>query len=485
MQEGHTVTAEISFSRAMLVVAFLLGALISGLMLFGASPHIPILLTTAFAATVAIISGQSWEAVEKGILKTIGMGMQSILILMIIGCLIGVWILSGIVPAMIYYGLKLISPGIFLVATCIICSIVSLATGSSWTTAATVGIALLGVGSGLGIPVNMVAGAIISGAYFGDKMSPLSDTTNLAPAMAGTNLFEHIRHMIWTTGPSLIIACIIYGVLGMSYAGKELDTTTIDTMLNTLSTSFYITPLLIIPPILVIVMVVLRVPALPGLFGGILLGAGFAAIFQGSGMTEIIKAAHSGYAASTGLETIDSLLSRGGLESMMGTISLILIALSLGGVMESSGMLNAIARKIVTYATTTGSTVVATFFTCVFCNLAAGDQYLSIVIPGRIYKDIYRERGLHPKNLSRCLEDFGTLTSPLVPWNTCGAFMTTALGIHPFVYLPYAFLNLINPLVSIFYAYTGISMEKLPPEAPSEETAQIEQAIADNAMSHH
>ncbi|NLF95264.1 MAG: Na+/H+ antiporter NhaC [Candidatus Riflebacteria bacterium] len=485
MQEGHIVTAEISFARAMLVVAFLLATLISGLMLFGASPHIPILVTTAFAATVAIISGQPWEAVEKGILKTIGMGMQSILILMIIGCLIGVWILSGIVPAMIYYGLKLISPGVFLVATCIICAIVSLATGSSWTTAATVGIALLGVGSGLGIPVNMVAGAIISGAYFGDKMSPLSDTTNLAPAMAGTNLFEHIRHMIWTTGPSLIIACIIYGVLGMSYAGKELDTTAIDTMLSTLSTNFYITPLLIIPPILVIVMVVLRVPALPGLFAGILLGAGFATFFQGSGMTEIIKAAHSGYAASTGLETIDSLLSRGGLESMMGTISLILIALSLGGVMESSGMLNAIARKIVTYATTTGSTVLATFFTCVFCNLAAGDQYLSIVIPGRIYKDIYRDRGLHPKNLSRCLEDFGTITSPLVPWNTCGAFMTTALGIHPFVYLPYAFLNLINPLVSIFYGYTGISMEKLPPEEPSEEAIIFEQIKVDNAMSHH
>ncbi len=485
MEPSHSETAHISFARAMLVVTFLLISLISGLMIFGASPHIPILVATAFAAMVAIFSGQQWKEIEGGILKTIGMGMQSILILMIIGCLIGVWILSGIVPAMIFYGLKLISPGIFLVATCIICAIVSLATGSSWTTAATVGIALLGVGSGLGIPASMVAGAIISGAYFGDKMSPLSDTTNLAPAMTGTNLFEHIRHMVYTTGPSLIIACIIYGILGMSYAGKELDTTAIDTMLKTLSTSFHITPLLVIPPVLVIVMVILRVPALPGLFGGILLGAGCAAYFQGSGMTEIIKAAHSGYASQTGLEAVDSLLSRGGLESMMGTISLILIALSLGGVMESSGMLNAIARKIVTYATTTGSTVVATFFTCIFCNLAAGDQYLSIVIPGRIYKDIYRERGLHPKNLSRCLEDFGTITSPLVPWNTCGAFMTTALGIHPFVYLPYAFLNLINPLVSIIYAYTGITMEKLPPQETAAATGRIEQMHVDNATSHH
>ena len=485
METDHSDIAQMSFARAMLVVGFLLAALISGLMLFGASPHIPLMVTAAFAALVAIWSGHAWADIEKGILKTIGMGMHAILILMIIGCVIGVWIVSGVVPAMIFYGLKLISPGIFLLATCIICSIVSLATGSSWTTAATVGIALIGVGSGLGIPVNMVAGAIISGAYFGDKMSPLSDTTNLAPAMAGANLFEHVRHMIYTTGPSMLIACSIYGVIGMKYAGKELDTTSINTMMNALSTNFHISPWLVIPPLLVIVMVVLKVPALPGLFGGVVLGAGFAAFFQGADMAEIIKAAHSGYVSQTGLEAVDSLLSRGGLESMMGTISLILIALSLGGVMESSGMLHAIARKILTYATTTGSTVLATFFTCVFCNLAAGDQYLSIVIPGRIYRDIYRDKGLHPKNLSRCLEDFGTITSPLVPWNTCGAFMATALGVHPFAYLPYAFLNLINPLVSIIYGYTGITMEKLPPGDLLDDAERLEQLKLDNAASHH
>lgn len=484
METDHSDIAQMSFARAMLVVGFLLAALISGLMLFGASPHIPLMVTAAFAALVAIWSGHAWADIEKGILKTIGMGMHAILILMIIGCVIGVWIVSGVVPAMIFYGLKLISPGIFLIATCVICAIVSLATGSSWTTAATVGIALIGVGSGLGIPVNIVAGAIISGAYFGDKMSPLSDTTNLAPAMAGTNLFEHIRHMIYTTGPSMLIACAIYGVLGMNYAGKELDTTSINTMMNALSTNFHISPWLVIPPLLVILMVVLKVPALPGLFGGIVLGAGFAAFFQDAGMAEIIKAAHSGYVSQTGLEGVDSLLSRGGLESMMGTISLILIALSLGGVMESSGMLNAIARKILTYATTTGSTVLATFFTCVFCNLAAGDQYLSIVIPGRIYRDIYHDKGLHPKNLSRCLEDFGTITSPLVPWNTCGAFMATALGVHPFAYLPYAFLNLINPLVSIIYGYTGITMEKLPPQELTDEAYRLEQLKIDNVASH-
>ncbi len=456
MEQG---VGRMSFLRALAVIIFLIIALVGGLMYLGASPHIPILLTAAFAAVVAIRSGFSWAEIEKGIMTTIGMGMQSILILMIIGCIIGVWVLAGIVPAMIYYGLKIISPDIFLVATCVICAIVSLATGSSWTTAATVGIALIGVGSGLGIPVNMVAGAIISGAYFGDKMSPLSDTTNLAPAMAGVKLFDHVRHMIWTTGPSMLIACVIYAIMGMSFAGKELDVAAINTILDTLAKNFTINIWLLIPPLLVIGMVVMRTPALPGLFGGVVLGGLFAAIFQNAGMAAIIKAAHSGFVSETGVEAVDKLLTRGGLESMMGTISLIMIALSLGGVMESSGMLHSIALRILTYARSTGSMVVATFFTCVFCNLAAGDQYLSIVVPGRIYKDAFAEKGLAPKNLSRCLEDFGTLTSPLVPWNTCGAFMATALGVHPFAYLPYAFLNLINPVISIIYGYTGITME--------------------------
>ncbi|WP_129595956.1 Na+/H+ antiporter NhaC [Anaerophilus nitritogenes] len=461
--------SKMTLGKALLVIGFLVVALIGGLMFFGGDPHIPLLTTVAFACLVAIKSGCTWEDLEEGILSTIKMGMQSILILMVIGCIIGTWILSGVVPTMIYYGLKIISPGIFLIATCIICSIVSIATGSSWTTAGTVGIALIGVGTGLGIPSQIVAGAIISGAYFGDKMSPLSDTTNLAPAMAGTTLFEHIRHMCYTTGPSMIISCVLFGILGIKYAGKELDVAGINIMLDALSSNFTIHPLLIIPPILVILMVVFKVPALPGLFGGTLLGAIFSAIFQGAGMTEIIKAAHFGYTSDTGVEAIDSLLSRGGLDSMMWTVSLILIALSFGGVMESSGMLNAIAQKILTFAHSTGSIVVATFFTCLFCNLATGDQYLSVVVPGRMYKDIFRDKGLHPKNLSRCLEDFGTITSPLVPWNTCGAFMTTALGIHPFVYLPYAFLNLVNPLISIFYGFTGITMEKLPPEeSPTE-----------------
>ncbi|WP_416390162.1 Na+/H+ antiporter NhaC [Tepidibacter hydrothermalis] len=432
---------------------------------YEASPHIPLICGAVIAALMATTRlGFQWNELEEGVMKTINMAMQAVLILMIVGTIIGTWILSGVVPTMIYYGLKILSPGIFLVATCIICAIVALATGSSWTTAGTVGIALLGVGQGLGIPNYIVAGAIISGAYFGDKMSPLSDTTNLAPAMAGANLFDHVRHMLFTTGPSLLIALILYGFLGAKYAGKNIDPTIINQMLDALSSSFNINPLLFLPPIIVITIVILKVPAIPGLITGSILGGIFAAIFQKSSLGEIITSANYGFVSNTGIESVDSLLTRGGLQSMMWTVSLILCALTLGGILEKTGMLEVIAENILKLARGTGGLVVATVFSCIFVNLVTGEQYLSIVIPGRMYKDAYGKKGLHPKNLSRALEDSGTLTSPLIPWNTCGAYMWATLGVHPFAYLPFAFLNLINPIISMFYGFTGITMHKLPKE---------------------
>lgn len=455
---------QISFGEVLFVLLFLIVSLMATIMLFGGDPHMPILVTAAVASIVAIRAGYKWDDIQDGIIDGIKMSMQAILILMIVGMLIGVWILAGVVPTMIYYGLKILSPGIFLVATCLICCIVSLATGSSWTTAGTVGVALMGVGMGLGMPLPMVAGAIISGAYFGDKMSPLSDTTNLAPAMAGSDLFDHVKHMIYTTGPSLLIALILYGILGARYAGKELDVAQINQLLDGLAGQFAINPLLFIPPIIVILMVVFKVPAIPGLIGGVVLGGIFAVIFQGAGMSAIIEASHYGFVSETGIVEIDDLLSRGGLDSMMWTVSLIMIAMSFGGVLERTGMLNALLEKVLTVVNSTGSLVLATVLSCFFINLTSGDQYMSLVVPGRMFKNAYAERGLHPKNLSRVLEDAGTLSSPLIPWNTCGAFMLSTLAVHPFAYLPYAFLNLLNPIVSVFYGYTGITMEKLPEE---------------------
>ncbi len=427
---------------------------------FGASPHIPLIAGTAVAAIMAVRLGYGWQAIEDGLIHGITLALKACLILMIIGTLIGTWILGGIVPTMIYWGLKVLSPAIFLVTTCIICSLVSLATGSSWSTAGTVGIALIGVGHGLGVPMPMVAGAIISGAYFGDKMSPLSDTTNLAPAMAGTDLFTHIRHMVYTTVPSLTVALIIYALLGLRYAGAEMQTENVEQILSILQANFSLNPLLLIPPCLVIVMVIKKIPALPALLGGSLLGGICAMIFKKIDMGTVIVVSYEGFVSETGFEMVDTLLSRGGMESMLYTVSLIMCALSFGGVMEKSRMLESIASAILKAARSTGSLVLATIATCISMNIIAPDQYLSIVVPGRMYKDAFDKRGLHPKNLSRCLEDSGTLSSPLIPWNTCGAFMFATLGIHPFAYLPFAFLNLMNPLVSIFYGYTGITMHK-------------------------
>lgn len=459
------VKRKANLGEALISIGFLVAVLIFSIMKYEASPHIPLVIGAIGAGAMAMGRlGYSWAELEEGVLKTINMAMQAVIILMIIGMIIGTWILGGVVPTMIYYGLQILSPGIFLAATALICAVVSLATGSSWTTAGTVGIALLGVGQGLNIPVEVVAGAIISGAYFGDKMSPLSDTTNLAPAMAGATLFDHVRHMIFTTGPSLVIAVILYGIMGAKYAGQALDPGEINKILEALSGGFNINPLMFIPPALVIAMVVMKVPAIPGLIGGTILGGLFAFIFQGKGFGDILDAAMNGFVSETGFEAIDSLLTRGGMQSMMWTVSLILCALTFGGILEATGMLEAIAGAILKLAHGTGGLVTATIFSCIFVNIVTGEQYLSIVIPGRMYKSAFADRGLAPRNLSRCLEDSGTLTSPLIPWNTCGAFMHATLGVHPFAYLPYAFLNLINPLISIFYGFTGITMLKMTPE---------------------
>jgi NhaC family Na+:H+ antiporter len=454
---------------ALVPVIFLIGALALTISVYGLPPHIPMICAAAVAAVVAVFHGIPWKDIEVGMAHGIHLAMGAILILMVVGTMIGTWILGGVVPAMIFYGLKILSPGIFLVVTMLICSIVSLGTGSSWSTAGTVGLALIGMGAALGIPLPMVAGAIISGAYFGDKMSPLSDTTNLAPAMAGTDLFSHIRHMVYTTAPGFVIALILYALIGIRYAGDALEAQRVEAMLASMGANFFIHPLLLLPPVLVIAMVVKRVPPLPALLGGTLLGGICAVATQGSSLADVIEAAHSGYASATGVAEVDDLLSSGGLMSMMETITLILCALAFGGIMERTGMLEVIAASLLSLARGTGSLVATTVASCIGMNAVASDQYVSIVIPGRMYKNAFDKRGLHPKNLSRALEDSATLTSPLIPWNSCGAFMWATLGVYPLAYLPYAFLNLLTPIVSVFYGFTGITMEKVEGAAPGTE----------------
>ncbi|MCB6993347.1 Na+/H+ antiporter NhaC [bacterium 210820-DFI.6.37] len=516
--------------QVLIVMLFVLIALCYSLGIFGqlfgdafaceyGEVHIPLIASAVFAGAIAVLNGYKWSFLEAGILASINRSMQAMLILMTVGMLIGAWIAGGVVPAMIYYGLMILKPGIFLIASCILCCIVALATGSSWTTAGTIGIALIGVGQGLGIDTAMTAGAIVSGAYFGDKMSPLSDTTNLAPAMAGSNLFDHIKHMVWTVTPSLIIALVIYGIMGSGHGGENVDMSIATAMQEGLKNVFVINPAMLIPPVVVILIVALRLPALPGLMGGIILGCLCGAIFQGVSLSDWPGLLHYGFefplsdqfaalndemglldlgndefaavVASSGLDVsvqteynLYNLLSSGGMDSMMWTINLIICAMCFGGIMDASGMLATLAEAMLKIARGTGMLVVVTVVSCIFMNVIAGDQYLSLVLPGRMYKEAYEDRRLAPKCLSRALEDSGTITSALVPWNTCGATMTKFLGVPTMEYFKYAFLNWINPLVSIFYGFTGISMTKMTEEQYQKilETRNAEKEAALKAM---
>ncbi len=459
------VIKETKFIHALVPLMFLIISLGYTLRYTEASPHIPIIISGMLASCIAMfVLNYRWETVLEGILETIKSSMEAAIILLIIGMVVGSWIISGVVPTMIFYGLKIMNPSIFLPATVLLSLVAAIATGSSWSTAATIGIALMGVGAGLGIPAPITVGAIISGAYMGDKLSPLSDTTNLAPAMAGSNLFDHIKSMLYTTIPSFVITMILFTMLGMKYSQIEVDASILNSILTSLTTEFNITPLLFIVPIITIGLVVKRAPAIPSLLFGSLIGGVAAFIFQGTAVKDFVTVLQIGYISNSGNEMVDALLTRGGMNSMINTVALIICSLFLGGVMERTGMLNAIAMKILGIANSTGNLILATLLTAIAVNMLAAEQYLSIVITGRIFKDVYREKNLDPVTLSRALEDSGTMTSPLIPWNTCGAYMIATLGIAPWVYVPYCFMNLISPVISCIYGYTGFTIKYLNQE---------------------
>ena len=411
---------------------------------------------------MALYLGYDWGFIEKAMMDGIYNALQAAIILMIVGILIGVWVVGGVVPAMIYYGLKLLSPSIFLIAALLICSITSLATGTSWGTMGTMGLALMGIAAGLGIPAPMAAGAIISGAYFGDKMSPLSDTTNLAPAMAGTDVMTHVKFMLLPTGVVYTIYIIAYGLMGISYAnsGNTADMSAVQEMSDALYSNFTINPFLLLPPIIVIGAVAMKVPAIPGIALGIIAGAIIGMIFQGDNASFgiMLQAGKSGYVSETGVAAIDELLTTGGIDNMMSSVALTIIAMMFGGIMEQTRQLDVLVSKIVRIAKTPATLVTTTALTCLLSNATMPEQYISIVVPGRMYAETYREMGLHPKTLSNALEGSGTVTSALVPWNTCGVFIAATLGISAFEYIPYAIFNYMMPIMVIAMAFIGLTI---------------------------
>ena len=377
---------------------------------------------------------------------------------------------------MIYYSLLILDPSIFYSASCIICALIALSIGSSWTVAGTVGIALIGAAAGLGMSLEITAGAIISGSYFGDKMSPLSETTNLAPAVAGTDLFGHIGHMIWTTFPSIVITLILFTVIGFNIDTSNTSSN-LEITLQLLSENFSINVFMLVPVIMLLIMANKKFPPIPTILTGVILGILIALIFQQGAISSLSRETESnaltlfkgiwitlfdGFALNSGNDTLDNLMTRGGMSSMLSTVWLVLCAMVFGGVMEKTGLLKRLVDHALSFAHNTGTLIATTIATCIGANIITSDQYISVVLPGRMYKLEYQSRKLDPRVLSRTLEDAGTITSPLIPWNTCGAYMSATLGVATIAYLPFCFFNIINPFVALIYGFLNIKVHPEP-----------------------
>ena len=438
-----------NFAEALFTFVSLTIIMFISIIKYEESPHIPMLIGVLIASLVALKIGYSWKFIENSMIKGISQAMQSIIILAIIGVLIGIWILAGVVPTMIYYGLMILKPSIFLVATVLITSITSLATGTSWGTAGTMGIALMGIASGLGIPAPVTAGAVLSGAYFGDKMSPLSDTTNLAPAMAGTDVFTHIKAMFKPTLIAYGLTLLIFGFLSLKYKGASADLSNVDVIAKGLKESFTISPVLLLAPLVVIISIAKKLPAVPGISLGIIIASILGPIYQGVNFGDILSAGLNGYVSNTGLEAVDKLLTTGGLNNMMSSISLTIIAMMFGGIAEETGILEAIVKKFLHRVQSVVGLVISTILTCFFTNATMPEQYISIVVPGRMFKNEYKDRKIDSRLLSSTLESGGTVTSAMIPWNTCGTYMSTVLGVSTVHYLPFLFFNLLMPLIQV------------------------------------
>lgn len=479
MNEPITENKELNIWEALIPVVALVGMLGYNVFVFGdealsGSNQFILLLGGGVAAIIGFFNKVTFARMLEEVSENIKSSAGAILILLMVGALAGTWLVSGIIPAMIYYGLQILSPSVFLPASLIICSIISIATGSSWTTSATVGIALIGIGGTLGFPLGMVAGAVVSGAYFGDKLSPMSDTTNLAPAMAGTDLFTHIRYMMYTTVPTYILTLIIFIVLGLTVETSGVADSSI--LLKNIQQSFNITPLLFIVPVVVIGLIAKKTEPLVALLLGTLLAAVFAVIFQphivlmlSGGTSMTITNAYKGVLNAitiesiipTDVETLKDLFKSGGMEKMLNTVWLILCAMVFGGVMDAIGALSRISKSLLSLAKSTFGLFAATVGSCLALNITASDQYLAIVVPGKMFSKAYADKGLAPENLSRTLEDAGTVSSVLIPWNTCGAYHASTLGVATLDYLPYAFFNLISPVMTLIFAAFNIKIKLL------------------------
>ena len=447
---------EPSFGISLFVILSVMSILVLGITVFKADIHALLLIVLSFSCIVSFRLGYSFEDLTCGMQKSLTEILPAMMIFILIGVIIGTWILAGTVPAIIYYGLQILTPLWFLPIGLLLCSLTSIATGSSWGTVGTVGIALMGVGSGLGIPGPITAGMIVSGAYFGDKMSTISDTTNLAAAAAGTTLYDHVKSMSYTTTPSYIITLILFTIMGLKYSSGTVNKEEVDLIVNTLGTTFNMNPIVFLPMIILFVLNIKKAPAVPSMVIGGGIAVIIAIVFQRASIGDALLSINYGYSGNTGVELVDTLLNRGGIQEMMWTFSLAFIAISLGGVLEQVGYLNTLIKGFIGKINNPGLLSLVVILSTILGIAAMGEVYLSIILNGNLYKDEFKKKGLKANMLSRLLEEGGTLMEVFVPWSTGGAFVAATLGIENFKIAPYALLSIINPIVSIVFSFLGI-----------------------------
>ncbi|BDF06705.1 Na+/H+ antiporter NhaC [Emergencia timonensis] len=443
--------------EACIPIIVLLGLMMCNYLLdWGQDPHIPVLLAACTACFVGKFCGQKFKNMLAAGIDSISQSMEALLILIFVGCLVGSFEWCGTIPALVFYGLKMFTPVIFLPAVCILCAIVGLSLGSAYTVSATLGIAFMTIGETMGISPALIAGAVLSGACTGDKFSPLSDSTNLAAASAQTGLFDHVRAMTMTTFPAFILALLGFTAVAIFGEVGEYDPTMVNQLSDAIEGNFKVmNPVLLLPILVIIVVAVMKLPALPGVLLVSGIGCVFAVVFQGASFSDCITMVHYGYSAETGNELADTLLNRGGMNSMLWTINVALIAIGFGGIYSQIGAVESLLGKFIKRVHTPFQMVLTTILTAMFCIATMCDQYLGLIVPATMYKEKYDDLGLGRNLLSRSMEDGGTLWSPMIPWSSCGAYHSRMLGVDTLSYIPFCFTNILNPIISILTAWWG------------------------------
>lgn len=474
MKEKKTTRTkkETTFILAVIPIVAMILLLGIGYAVIGLSAEVLMLISAAVAALIAIYLGYTWDEIMDSIVGKLSKTMPAIFILIIVGFLIGTWMIGGTIPMMVYFGLKVINPSLLVVTAFLVTAVVSICTGTSWGAAGTIGVALMGIASGMGAPLPIVAGAVVSGAYFGDKMSPLSDTTNLAPIAAGSKLYDHIGHMLWTTGPGFVICCIVYTIVGFKAGGGMAVETPekVITILDVLKDMFQFNPLIVLPVLIVLVGSIMKKPTIPVMLISSAVAMFNGVVFQGFKLTDCFTAAISGFTVSmAGVDSaalipdISRLLERGGMLSMLTTVLIAFCAYGFAGTLAVTGSLDIVLNRIMKSVKSTLGLVFSTIVSCITAVFVTSNGQLSILIPGEMFRSTYIKRGLEPRNLSRTLEDAATVIEPITPWTAAGVYMATTLGVSTLSYLPWACLNYTGVIFALIWAATGIGIMKIKP----------------------